>query len=121
MRFSETVVALLAGASVTSSLSIRAVHDTAGSISRRDPEPEPEVLDAPLSSRSDGESMTYLEKRRGGGGTGGGGGGRGSSGSSGSGSSGSSSSGSGSSGSGSTGGAAGGAAGAGSRNTGTAR
>lgn len=113
MKVLEPVAAILCAVSVAEAFSIRSTRYNKDAISRREAEPEAEVLSGPLEPRFREELMSYLEKRRGGGGSGGGGGRGGSSGSS---SSGSSSSGSSSGSSGSSGGAAAG----GSRNTGTA-
>ena len=104
MKLIELITLLLATASLAAPFSIRSTRYSRDAISRREAEPEADVLSGPLNERFDEELMSYLEKRRGGGGSGGGGGGRGGS-----------SSGSSSSGSSSSGGAAGG-----SRNTGNA-
>ena len=97
MKFLQTTAIALAGASIASSFSIRSTRYSQGAISRR--EADPESLPAPLNEGFDEELLSYLEKRRGGGGSSGGGGHSSSSGSS------SSSSGSSGSSSGSSGGA----------------
>lgn len=112
MKIIEVAVTFLLGASLTTSLSLRSTKYGKDAVSPREAEPEREVLHAPLYERFGEGLLSYLEKRRGGGGSGGGGGRGGSSGSSSSGSSGSSSGAGKSGSSGSTGG---------SRNTGTAR
>ncbi|KAL9128469.1 MAG: hypothetical protein Q9217_002847 [Psora testacea] len=119
MRLTDYLLTALATTSAVSGLIVRPErYNTVNSLQQREAEAGAEVLKAPLIERFDEELLSYLEKRRGGGGTGGGGGR--SSGSSGSSSGSSGSSGSGSSGSsGSSGGGSSGA-GSGSRNTGTA-
>ena len=119
MRLSQIILTVLAAASVVSSFSIPFTRHWQRSDSRRAAEAGSEHLSAPLYERLDEELLSYLEKRRGGGGSSGGGGGHssGSSGSS-SGSSGSSGSSSGSSGgakSGGTGSTGGGGSSSGSR------
>ncbi|KAK4697545.1 hypothetical protein P7C71_g540, partial [Lecanoromycetidae sp. Uapishka_2] len=115
MKLTEFSLLFLTSISLTSSFSLRSSRYSKNTISRREAEPETNVLSAPLTERFDENLLSYLEKRRGGGGSSGGGGGRGGS-SSGSSSSGSSSS---SSGSSSSAGKSGSTTGA-SGNTGTA-
>lgn len=95
MKSQVITLFLSVGASLTASLSIPE-YDHA--LSRREIEANVQLLDAPLAERFD-DSLSYLEKRRGGGGSSSGGGRSGGSSSSGSSSSGSSASGAGAGGS----------------------
>ena len=122
MRLAQAIISYLTLSGVISAFAIRPKrYNVAESLQQRDDDHNEDYNAASpmIAVRFDEELLSYLEKRRGGGGSGGGGGRSSGSSSSGSSSSGSSSSGSsggssssGSSGSGSTGG---------SRNTGTAR
>ena len=80
MKFLQITAIALAGASIASSLSIRSTRYSQGAISSR--EADPESLPATLNEGFDEELLSYLEKRRGGGGSSGGGGHSSSSGSS---------------------------------------
>ena len=96
MKSFTTIITLLLSASIASSFTIRS---SKYALSRREAETAVEIVNTPLTERFDETLLSYLEKRRGGGGTGGSRGGS----SSGSSSSGSSGSSSGSRGSGNTG------------------
>ncbi len=117
MRITQLPLVLLAATSLTLSLSIRSTRrHNENSLSLRDAAADPNVLNGDHTASFNAEVMSYLEKRRGGGGSGGGGGRSG--GSSGGGSSGSGSGSGGSSGGGS-GGSSGGGSGGGSRSGGS--
>ena len=113
MKVLEIAVTGLCASSLASALSILSARYGKDAISRREAEAERGVLTGPINDILDEGLLSYLEKRRGGGGSSGGGGRSGGSSSSGSSSSGSSSGKSGSSGSSGSS--------SGSRNTGTAR